>query len=167
MTLKNVLITLLFTQVLTSCKSYNSKDVVEKYLGIKIPESVEKIKDSANQLGVEDEEKIIKFRFSDKDLNSTIQSIKSSPFFNLNKEIISINDEIDWPKSDTVLYWKLAEYFDNSNVFGIWRKTEEGNYEIYAPNMGVWSTKAWEKEYVVSAILDVSKKELNFYLIDP
>jgi hypothetical protein len=89
-----------------------SFDKMEETINIDIKDDYEVEKNIINYIG-QDYTAIIKLKLSENSLKSLTNQIEKSPFFNLKHEFHG-NNEPEWQKSDTLLYWKARNYLEKS-----------------------------------------------------
>jgi hypothetical protein len=78
-------------------------------------------------------------------------------------------DGIEWPKSDTLLYWKVRNHLKKNKLTGLWVYDQErAVYEFYEPSLSDIPNGAilFKESYVLSAELGLKNKTLSYRRIE-
>jgi len=78
-------------------------------------------------------------------------------------------DGIEWPKSDTLLYWKVRNHLEKNKLTGLW-VYDHGRavYEFYEPSLSDIPNGAilFKESYVISAELGLENRTLSYRRIE-
>lgn len=142
-----------------------SIDKMEETLQIEIKDDYDVEKNTINYFG-QDYNAIIELKLSDKALKNITNKIEKSPFFNLKHDFHG-NNEIEWQKSDTVLYWKVRDYLKKEHLTGYWIKKDDFTYDFYSPNLSDISNSAilFDEAFEINATISLKDKTLNYEYI--
>lgn len=142
-----------------------SLNTMEETLNIDIADDYDIEKNTINYNG-QDFNAIIKLKLSDVAIEKITNQIESAPFFNLKQDFFG-NDEVEWQKSDTLLYWKVRNYFEKEHLTGYWVKRDDFNYDFYSPNLSDIPNSAilFNEGFDIKASLSLKDKTLNYEYI--
>lgn len=109
---------------------------------------------------------VIRLKLSDKSLNNITSQIKKSPFFNLKHDFYSNNtfdNEYEWQKRDTLLYWKVRSYLEKEHLAGYWIKKDEDTYEFCPVYSDITNFAIlFQEGFDINAWLSLKDKTLNY-----
>jgi hypothetical protein len=91
--------------------------------------------------------------------------IRQTEFYDSSKHILYGSDEMAWPKSDTVFYWKVRDHLEKNKRTGLWVFDQERKvYEFYEPNLSDIPNAAilFKESYVLSAEVNLKNKTLSY-----
>ena len=74
-------------------------------------------------------------------------------------------DGIEWPKSDTLLYWKVRDHLEASQLTGLWAYDQEkGSYEFYEPSLSDIPNASilFKESYTLSAEVNLKTRTLSY-----
>lgn len=138
---------------------------MQKTLNIEIEGEFIIEKNEINYSG-QDYDAIITLKLSEESLKKISEKIEKSPFFNLKQDFYR-NNENEWLKSDTVLYWKVRNYLKKEHLTGYWKKKDEFTYEFYSPNLSDIPNSAllFNEGFDIEANLSTKDKLLTYKYI--
>ena len=93
------------------------------------------------------------------------EQIRQTAFYGSSRLELYGSDGVEWPKSDTLLYWKVRDHLEASQLTGLWAyDSEKGVYEFYEPNLSDIPNASilFKESYVVSAEVDLKNKTLSY-----
>jgi hypothetical protein len=134
-------------------------------LNIYITDDYDVEKNTINYNG-QDYNAIIILKLSDKSLKNITNQIEKTSFFNLQHDFYG-NNEIEWQKSDTLLYWKVRNYLEKEHLTGYWIKKDDETYDFYSPVLSDIPNSAilFHEGFVINASLSLKDKTLNYEYI--
>ena len=93
------------------------------------------------------------------------EQIRQTAFYDSSKLELYGSDGIEWPKSDTLLYWRVRDHLEATHLTGLWAYDQEkGVYEFYEPNLSDIPNASilFKESYVLSAELNLKKRTLSY-----
>jgi hypothetical protein len=93
------------------------------------------------------------------------EQIRQTAYYDSSRRELYGADGIEWPKSDTLLYWKVRNHLEASQLTGLWAYDQEkGSYEFYEPSLSDIPNASilFEESYVITAELNLKKKTLSY-----
>jgi hypothetical protein len=91
--------------------------------------------------------------------------IRQTEFYDSSKHLLYGSDELAWPKSDTLLYWKVRDHLVVSQLTGLWAYDQEkGSYEFYEPSLSDIPNASilFKGSYTLSAELNLKNRTLSY-----
>ncbi len=91
--------------------------------------------------------------------------IRQTAFYDSSRLELYGSDGIEWPKSDTLLYWRVRDHLEANQLTGLWAYDQEkGVYEFYEPNLSDIPNASilFKESYVLSAELNLKNKTLSY-----
>ena len=91
--------------------------------------------------------------------------IRQTEFYDSSKHILYGSDELAWPQSDTVFYWKVRDHLEKNKLTGLWVYDQErAVYEFYEPSLGDIPNASilFEESYMLSAELNLKSRTLSY-----
>jgi hypothetical protein len=139
-----------------------SVDTMEETLNIKISNDYDVEKNTIVYSGQDYNANII-LKLSEKSIKDITSQIEKSPFFNLQHDFYG-NNEIEWQKSDTLLYWKVRNYLEKKHLTGYWVKKDDVTYEFYSPALSDIPNSAilFHEGFIINASISLKDKILNY-----
>jgi hypothetical protein len=95
--------------------------------------------------------------------------IRQTEFYDSSKHILYGSDEMAWPQSDTVFYWKVRDHLEKNKLTGLWVYDQErAVYEFYEPSLSDIPNGAilFKESYVISAKLGLENRTLSYRRIE-
>uniref|UniRef100_UPI004047FCC2 hypothetical protein n=1 Tax=Algoriphagus sp. TaxID=1872435 RepID=UPI004047FCC2 len=93
------------------------------------------------------------------------EQIQQTPYYDSSKLELYGSDGIEWPKSDTLLYWRLRDHLEATRLTGLWvYEPEKEAYEFYEPSLSDIpnSSILFKESYVVSAEVNLKNRTLSY-----
>jgi hypothetical protein len=90
--------------------------------------------------------------------------IKQTAYYDSSRLELYGSDGIEWAKSDTLLYWKVRNHLEASQLTGLWAYDQEkGSYEFYEPSLSDIPNASilFEESYMLSAELNLKSRTLS------
>jgi hypothetical protein len=91
--------------------------------------------------------------------------IRQTEFYDSSRLELYGADGIEWPKSDTLLYWKVRDHLEASQLTGLWAYDQEkGSYEFYEPSLSDIPNASilFKESYTLSAELNLKTRTLSY-----
>jgi len=91
--------------------------------------------------------------------------IRQTEFYDSSKHILYGSDELAWPQSDTVFYWKVRDHLEKNKRTGLWVFDQERKvYEFYEPNLSDIPNAAilFRESYIITTELNLKKRTLSY-----
>jgi hypothetical protein len=93
------------------------------------------------------------------------EQIRQTAYYDSSKLELYGSDGIEWPKSDTLLYWRVRKHLEATHLTGLWAYDQEKNvYEFYEPSLSDIPNAAilFEESYTVSAEVNLKNRTLRY-----
>jgi hypothetical protein len=97
------------------------------------------------------------------------EQIRQTAYYDSSRLELYGSDGIEWPKSDTLLYWKVRNHLEASQLTGLWAYDQEkGSYEFYEPSLSDIPNASilFEESYMLSAELNLKSRTLSYRRIE-
>lgn len=91
--------------------------------------------------------------------------IRQTDFYDSSRLELYGSDSLGWIKSDTLLYWRVREHLEATQLTGLWvYDPEKGAFEFYEPNLSDIpnSSILFKESYVVSAEVNLKNRKLTY-----
>jgi hypothetical protein len=91
--------------------------------------------------------------------------IKQTAYYDSSRLELYGADGIEWPKSDTLLYWKVRNHLEKNKLTGLWvYDHERAVYEFYEPSLSDIPNASilFEESYTLSAELNLKTRKLSY-----
>jgi hypothetical protein len=98
-------------------------------------------------------------------LDELQEQIRQTAYYDSSKLELYGSDGIEWPKSDTLLYWKVRDHLEASQLTGLWAYDQEkGSYEFYEPSLSDIPNASilFKESYTLSAELNLKTRTLSY-----
>jgi hypothetical protein len=95
--------------------------------------------------------------------------IRQTAFYDSSRLELYGADGIEWPKSDTVFYWKVRDHLEKNKLTGLWVYDQQrAVYEFYEPSLSDIPNGAilFKESYVISAELGLENRTLSYRRIE-
>ena len=93
------------------------------------------------------------------------EQIRQTAYYDSSKLELYGADGIEWPKSDTLLYWKVRDHLEASQLTGLWAYNQKkGSYEFYEPSLSDIPNASilFKESYTLSAELNLKTRTLSY-----
>ena len=93
------------------------------------------------------------------------EQIRQTAYYDSSRLELYGSDGIEWPKSDTLLYWKVRNHLEASQLTGLWAYDQEkGSYEFYEPSLSDIPNASilFKESYILSAELNLKTRTLSY-----
>lgn len=93
------------------------------------------------------------------------EQIRQTAYYDSSKLELYGSDGIEWPKSDTLLYWKVRDHLEATRLTGLWAyDPEKETYEFYEPSLSDIPNAAilFKESYTLSAEVNLKTRTLSF-----
>jgi hypothetical protein len=93
------------------------------------------------------------------------EQIRQTAYYDSSRLELYGSDGIEWAKSDTLLYWKVRDHLEASQLTGLWAyDPEKGSYEFYEPSLSDIPNASilFEESYMLSAELNLKTRTLSY-----
>jgi hypothetical protein len=91
--------------------------------------------------------------------------IRQTDFYDSSRLELYGSDSLGWIKSETLLYWRVREHLEATQLTGLWvYDPEKGAFEFYEPNLSDIpnSSILFKESYVVSAEVNLKNRTLTY-----
>lgn len=145
----------------------NQRQTIGQDLGISIPywgTSVTAYADTKS--GFRGEGEITATLALDADALAELQEqIRQTAYYDSSRLELYGADGIEWPKSDTLLYWRVREHLEERHLTGLWAyDPKKEAYEFYEPSLSDIPNASilFKESYMVSAELNLKTRTLSY-----
>ena len=93
------------------------------------------------------------------------EQIRQTAYYDSSKLELYGSDGIEWPKSDTLLYWRVRDHLEATRLTGLWvYDPEKEAYEFYEPSLSDIPNASilFEESYTLSAEVNLKSRILTF-----
>jgi hypothetical protein len=98
-------------------------------------------------------------------LDELQEQIRQTPYYDSSKLELYGSDGIEWPKSDTLLYWRVRDHLEATRLTGLWvYDPEKGAFEFYEPNLSDIPNASilFKESYTLSAEVNLKNRTLSY-----